>query len=226
MKDYSDIIDFVSKDTDANAKSSGLRFVLAAVLIVVPLLFLLIFGTNERLGWQVSWEFWSMCALLAVGIFAFVQALFSPRVHRSFWIFAVVILATSFVLPFFSTAFIVMQGAADFWRDALHCFLFGAVVSGVTAVLLATLVYRKGPVPSRETRTVLNIAGALSGVVTLFFNCSSADLSHLFVGHFVQFVLLFGLNVLLNEWLLGRLVKSKLGSAAAQFRDLSSFDKR
>lgn len=226
MKDYSDIIDFVSKDTEANSKSLGLRFVLAAVLIIVPLLFLLIFSTNERLGGQVSWEFWGMGALLAVGTVAFMRALFSPRVHRSFWIFAVLILATSFVLPRFSTAFVATQGASDFWRDALDCFLFGAVVSGVTAVLLATLVYRKGPVPSRESRAVLNMVGALSGVATLFFNCSSADLSHLLVGHGIQFGLLFGFNVFLNEWLLGRLVQSRLGSAAAQFRDLSRFDKR
>lgn len=182
-------------------------------------------GVNAALSLLDSWEIWVMAALLLAGMIAFAKALFSPKINLSFWISILALLVASFALPQFSKSFFTLQNPAQFWADSLSCFLFGASASALTAGVMTVFVYKTGPVPSRSTRVVLNAVGGVSGTTALFFTCPHADIAHLFAGHGSQFLLLVGLTFLLNEFVMSRLVRTKLGTAAAQFKSLRTFDK-
>lgn len=225
MKEYSELIDFVSKDTEASANNRWLRVLLPAVLVAIPLAFIALSGVNEALSFQGSWEIWVMAALLLAGMIAFAKALFSAQINWSFWFSILAILVASFLVPQYSESFATMQNPTQFWADSLNCFLFGASASAVTAGAMAAFVYKTGPVPSRSTRVVLNVVSGVSGTTALFFTCPNADIAHLFAGHGSQFLLLVGLTFLLNEFIMSRLVRAKLGTAAAQFKSFRTFDK-
>jgi len=225
MKDYSQLIDFVSQDTKASKNTGWLRIVLPFLVLSISLIFIFVSGVNAALSFQDSWEIWVMAALLLAGMIAFAKALFSSQINWSFWFSILAILVASFVLPQYSKSFLTMQNPTQFWSASLSCFMFGASASALTAGAMAAFVYQTGPVPSRSTRVVLNTVGGISGTTALFFTCPSADIAHLFAGHGSQFLLLVGLTFLLNEFIMSRLVRTKLGTAAAQFKSFRTFDK-
>ncbi|MEN9811088.1 MAG: hypothetical protein RLZZ488_2655 [Pseudomonadota bacterium] len=225
MKDYSELIDFVSKDTKAAANGRWLKVVLPAVLIAIPLVFIFTSGINEAMSIRDSWEILVMAVLLLAGMIAFAKALFSPLINSTFWFSILAILVSSFVLPQFGDSFMTMQDSTQFWSASFKCFLFGASASALTAGVISAFVYRTGPVPSRATRIALNTVSGISGTMALFFTCPSSDIDHLFAGHGSQYVVLVGLTFLVNEFIVSRLVRSKLGTAAAQFKSFRTFDK-
>lgn len=225
MKDYSELIDFVSKDTKAAANGRWLKVVLPAVLIAIPLVFIFTSGINEAMSIRDSWEILVMAVLLLAGMIAFAKALFSPLINWTFWFSILAILVSSFVLPQFGDSFMTMQDLTQFWSASFQCFLFGASASALTAGVISAFVYRTGPVPSRATRIALNTVSGISGTMALFFTCPSSDIDHLFAGHGSQYAVLVGLTFLVNEFIVSRLVRSKLGTAAAQFKSFRTFDK-
>lgn len=225
MRDNSQLIDFISKDTKATANKGWLRVVLTLAIMTISFAFIVISGLNEALSFHHSWEVWVMATLFLAGMIAFAKALFSPQINLSFWFSILAILLASFLLPQWSASFTTTQNPSQFWSDSLNCFLFGASASALTAGVLTALLYLSGPVPSRSTRVVLNTVCGISGTTALFFTCPNADLGHLFTGHGSQIVVLVSLTFLLNEFILSRLVRAKLGNAAARFKSFRTFDK-
>lgn len=228
MKDYSQIIDFISNDTKANANSQPLRVLLPSVIfliIFIPVLSSSLKETNSGFDLSLAWPYYSVGALILASLVAFGQSLFTEKPNWKFISLLSATLIAALTVPSLSEAFIAIPHSEAFWHDALACFIFGAAVSAVTSAGLIIVTRFKGPVPTRTTRFALTAMGSLTGLCALFYHCPNADFGHLLAGHGGQFAVMFGITLAINEIIFLRVVKKQLGSAAHVFKNLASFDK-
>jgi hypothetical protein len=228
MKDYSQIIDFISDDTKANANCRPLRVLLPSfvfLIIFVPVLVSSLEGGGASPGLNHAWPFVLIGALIIGSLVAFGKSLFAEKTHWLFWSFLLLILFATLSVPGMSGAFMSIPPSQYFWNEALSCFVFGSAVSAVTSAGLIMLTRFKGPISTRVTRITLSAMGSITGLCALFYHCPNAEIGHLLAGHGAQFITLLGLTFAINEIIFVRLIKKQLGSAAPSFANLSSFDK-
>jgi hypothetical protein len=220
-----ELFNFISRDVAASSHLWPLRCAVVAIVVLIPLLSNLFFGHNEALNWGSSLVPWSMVLFYLTLSLSFSRYLGSTVHSSRFSFVSSIVVVLLFLFPQFAEGFLPSLGDANIGVEAIRCLAFGFVVGGLTAVSLATAVFRYGPVPSASLRKAMSQLAGLAGAVGLFFKCPTSDYVHLLSGHGVQLLSVFLVTQFVSNFCFKKIVEGQLGRAANQFANIGKFDK-